>query len=400
MIDQAVAELEPLTSVTIACGLLGKPRATLYRQRNPVPKPERPPAPRPAHPAALSLAEREQLLAVPDGRRFADKSPAQAWAILLDEGTYLASVSTMYRVLRAEGQVRERRAQAAHPPRVRPELVATGPSQVWSWDITKLKGPWRGIWFDLYVMLDIFSRKAIWQEVHATENGDLAKEFITNAIAANGGIAPGGVHAGNGTSMTSKTVTDLLSDLKISRTRSRPHVSNDNPYSEAQFKTLKYCPAFPGSFEALYQARDFCDVFFDYYNAPPGRSGPAASRPSTRPTPPARSASRASARTHPSCPPRSGSTSLARPSRPRRRHKQTQPPDVSFSLTGSAAVRVPRPAEGAIASIERRGARKPVHAYPCVPLDATAPNRRRTRQQTARPVLLRGASCQARAWRL
>ncbi len=112
--------------------------------------------------------------------------------------------------------------------------MATGPSQVWSWDITKLKGPWRGIWLDLYVMLDIFSRKAIWQEVHATENADLATTFIENAIAANSGIAPGGIHAGNGTSMTSKTVTDLLADLKISRSHSRPHVSNDNPYSEAQ----------------------------------------------------------------------------------------------------------------------------------------------------------------------
>jgi len=273
VIDQALAELEPLTSVTIACGLLGKPRATLYRHRNPAPKPERPPASRPAHPAALSPAERTQLLAVLDGQRFAGKSPAQAWAILLDEGTYLASVSTMYRVLRAEGQVRERRAQAAHPPKVRPELVATGPSQVWSWDITKLKGPWRGIWLDLYVMLDIFSRKAIWQEVHTTENAVLAAEFITNAIAANRGIAPGGIHADNGTSMTSKTVTDLLSDLKISRSHSRPHVSNDNPYSEAQFKTLKYCPAFPGSFETLGQARDFCDIFFAYYNNEHRHSG-------------------------------------------------------------------------------------------------------------------------------
>jgi putative transposase len=251
VISQAVAELEPLLPVKAACELVGQPRSTLYRQRNPRPQAERQPPRVARHPAALSPGERDQLLAVLDSQRFADKSPAQAWAILLDEGTYLASVSTMYRVLRAEGQVRERRAQAAHPPRVRPELVATGPSQVWSWDITKLKGPWRGIWLDLYVMLDIFSRKAIWQEVHATENGDLASEFITNAIAANGGTAPGGIHADNGTSMTSKTVTDLLSDLKISRSHSRPHVSNDNPFSEAQFKTLKYCPAFPGSFETL-----------------------------------------------------------------------------------------------------------------------------------------------------
>ena len=160
MISQAVAELEHLLPVKAACELVGQPRSTLYRLRNPRPQKERQP-PQVAHPAALSSAERAQLLAVLDGQRFADKSPAQVWAILLDEGTYLASVSTMYRVLRAEGQVRERRAQAAHPPRVRPELVATGPSQVWSWDITKLKGPWRGIWFDLYVMLDIFSRKAI-----------------------------------------------------------------------------------------------------------------------------------------------------------------------------------------------------------------------------------------------
>jgi putative transposase len=272
VISQARAELESLTSVTAACGMLGISRATLYRQRHPRPRPERQAA-RPAHPAALSAGERAELLAVLDGERLADKSPAQAWAILLDEGTYLASVSTMYRVLRAEGQVRERRAQATHPPRVRPELVATGPSQVWSWDITKLRGPWRGIWFDLYVMLDIFSRKAIWWEAHAAENAALAAGFIENAITFNGGIAPVTVHADNGTSMTSKTVTDLLADLKISRSHSRPHVSNDNPFSEAQFKTLKYCPVFPGSFETLHQARGFCDVFFPYYNNEHRHSG-------------------------------------------------------------------------------------------------------------------------------
>jgi putative transposase len=273
VIDQAFAGLEPLIPVTKACALLGKARATLYRQRNPVPKPGKPPVPRPAHPAALTAAERAGLLAVLDGERFTDKSPAQVWAILLDEGTYLASISTMYRVLRADGQVSERRAQAAHPARVRPELVADGPSQVWSWDITKLKGPWRGTYFDLYVMLDIFSRKAVGWEVHATENGGLAAAFIENAIAGNAGIAPGAIHADNGTSMTSKTVTQMLADLKISRTHSRPHVSNDNPYSEAQFKTLKYCPAFPGSFESIHDARTFCDVFFTYYNHEHRHSG-------------------------------------------------------------------------------------------------------------------------------
>ncbi len=144
MISQAVAELGPLLPVTAACELVGQPRSTLYRRRNPRPgREEKQALPRPAHPAALSPAERAQLLAVLDGQRFADKSPAQVRAILLDEGTYLASVSTMYRVLRAEGQVRERRAQAAHPPRVRPELVATGPSQVWSWEAGHLARPVR-----------------------------------------------------------------------------------------------------------------------------------------------------------------------------------------------------------------------------------------------------------------
>jgi putative transposase len=273
VIDEAVAELEPLTSAITACRLLGKSRATLYRQRNPAPVPERFRGPRAPHPAALSPAERDALLAVLNAERFADKSPAQAWAILLDEGAYLASISTMYRVLRAEGQVRERRAQAAHPPRARPELMADGPDQVWSWDITKLKGPWRGIWFDLYVMLDIFSRKAMRWEVHATENAALAAAFIDNAIAANSGTAPRFIHADRGTSMTSKPVAALLADLHITQSHSRPRVSNDNPYSEAQFKTLKYCPAFPGRFGSLHDARAFCDVFFTYYNNEHRHSG-------------------------------------------------------------------------------------------------------------------------------
>ena len=262
MIDTALAELEPLTSAKTACRLLGKSRATLYRQRNPAPAADKLAGSRAPHPAALSPAERDALLAALNQDRLADKSPAQAWAILLDEGTYLASISTMYRVLREHGQVRERRAQAAHPPRARPELMADGPGQVWSWDITKLKGPWRGIWFDLYVMLDIFSRKAMRWEVHATENAGLATAFIENAITASSGVAPRFIHADRGTSMTSKPVAALLADLRITQSHSRPRVSNDNPYSEAQFKTLKYCPAFPGRFGSLHDARAFCNVFF------------------------------------------------------------------------------------------------------------------------------------------
>ena len=214
--------------------MLGKSRATLHRQRNPAPAAEKAPGgPRAPHPAALTAAEQAALLAVLDSERFADKSPAQVWAILLDEGLYLASVRTMYRVLTLAEQVRERRAQAQHPPRVRPELVADGPDQVWTWDITKLKGPWRGTYFDLYLMIDIFSRKAIHQEVHYGEDGVLASAFMRHAIAASGGTMPRYIHADNGTSMTSKNVATLLSDLNITRSHSRPHVSDDNPYSEA-----------------------------------------------------------------------------------------------------------------------------------------------------------------------
>lgn len=260
--------------MTRACELLGKSRATLHRQRHPKPPEEKAPAaPREPHPSALTAGEQQQVLAELNSPRFADKSPSQVYAILLDEGTFLASVSTMYRLLRADDQVRERRAQATHPPRVRPELVATGPDQVWTWDITKLKGPWKGTYFDLYVMLDIFSRKAIHHETHVTENGELAREFMNNAISYNGGIRPAYIHADNGTSMTSKNVSDLLSDLQITRSHSRPHVSNDNPFSEAAFKTLKYCPVFPGRFDTLESGRRFTDLFFTYYNTEHRHSG-------------------------------------------------------------------------------------------------------------------------------
>jgi len=223
--------------VKTACELLGKSRATLYRKKNPGPPPaeeKEAGKPRAPHPAALSEGERREVLEALDSDRFADKSPAQVWAILIDEGCYLCSIRTMYRVLAAAGQDGgDRRPQASHPPRVRPELVAGGPDQVWTWDITKLKGPWKGTYFDLYVMIDIFSRKAVHWEVHYGENGDLAKAFIGNTIKANGGARPKYIHADNGTSMTSKTVAQLLSDLHVAKSHSRPHVSNDNPYSEA-----------------------------------------------------------------------------------------------------------------------------------------------------------------------
>jgi putative transposase len=239
----------------------------LWRTENPrPPRPGKQARERAPHPAALSDEERGQVLDILDSDRFADKSPAQAWAVLLDEGRYYCSIRTMYRILASRDEVRERRAQAAHPPRVRPELVADSPDQVWTWDITKLKSEWRGVYFDLYVMIDIFSRKAVHWEVHSGESGDLAKEFIKNAIIASSGARPDYIHADNGTSMKSKPVADLLSDLRITQSHSRPHVSNDNPYSEAQFKTLKYCPVFPGKFASLGEAYGFCDLFFSYYN--------------------------------------------------------------------------------------------------------------------------------------
>lgn len=232
------------------------------------------PAPVPGvQPNSLSIEERRDILAVLNSPQFMDKSPEQVWAIQLDHGVYLGSVSTMYRLLRSDRQVRERRAQATHPARVRPELVACGPNEVWSWDITKLKGPVRGTYFDLYAMLDIFSRQAMHWEVHSTENGDLAKDFLDNAVTLNGGAAPRTIHSDNGTSMTSKTVAALLSDLHIDRSLSRPHVSNDNPYSEALFKTVKYCPAFPDLFTSIYDARDFMGRFFRYYNTEHRHSG-------------------------------------------------------------------------------------------------------------------------------
>ncbi len=184
-------------------------------------------------------------------------------------------------LLRERGTSGERRAQAAHPAKKKPELLAAGPDQVWSWDITKLKGPAPGIWYLLYVILDIYSRKVIHWEIWPTETGALAKEFIEHAIAANDGIKPRAVHADRGTSMTSNTVAGLYAKLNIAQSHSRPHVSDGNPCSEAQFKTLKYCPAFPGQFGSIQDANVFCDAFFTYYNTEHRHSGIAMHTPAS-----------------------------------------------------------------------------------------------------------------------
>ena len=273
MITPLVEELASHTDVKTACALLGRPRGSHYRAqaRATAPRPAREPAPHPAPRNALTDAERAQVLGVLTSDRFVDKSVAQAWATLLDEGTYLCSMSTMHRILRAHGAAGERRAQATHPARTRPELVATTPGQVWSWDITKLRGPVRGLYYDLYVVLDIFSRFVVAWTVAAREDSEIAKEMLAQAMGVHG--IPEAVHADRGSSMTSKPVAQLLLDLGVARSHSRPHVSNDNPYSEAAFKTLKYAPVFPDRFGSLADARAFGEQFFTYYNHEHRHSG-------------------------------------------------------------------------------------------------------------------------------
>lgn len=272
MIDEHFDDLAKVTCTRRATGLLGRSRATHYRHRR-GPK-LGPPAPRPAPANALSEAERQRVLAVLRSPEFCDLAPAQIWARLLDDGIWLCSISTMYRLLAVAGENRERRRQRTHPAKKKPELIATAPNQVWSWDITKLRGPTRGVYYELFVIIDIYSRYVIAWCVAAAETGELAKEFIDTAIAGQG-IEAGQLtlHADRGTSMTSKPVAQLLVDLGVARSHSRPHVSNDNPYSEAGFKTLKYCPAFPGSFGSIHDARRFCEMFFAYYNHEHRHSG-------------------------------------------------------------------------------------------------------------------------------
>jgi putative transposase len=199
--------------------------------------------------------------------RFADLAPAEAWAILLDEGIYLGSVSTFYRVLRQAGESRERRAQATHPAAVKPELAAAASNQVWSWDITKLHGPAKWTYYHLYVVLDIYSRYAVGWMVASRESAVLAQKLIAGTCAKQG-ISRGqlAIHADRGSSMTSRPVALLLAGLGVTQSHSRPHVSNDNPYSEAQFKTLKYRPGFPARFASIEDARAHCQDFFRWYN--------------------------------------------------------------------------------------------------------------------------------------
>ncbi|HEX3567390.1 MAG TPA: IS3 family transposase, partial [Acidimicrobiales bacterium] len=271
IIDASVEELAPVVGRKRACAVLGRSRASHYRAR----RPPRcgPPAPKRSH-RALCPAEADAIVETLNEERFCDKAPAQVWATLLDEGTYLASVSTMYRLLRERAQVRERRAQARRPALVRPELVATRPNEVWSWDITKLAGPYKWTWFQLYTILDVYSRYVVAWLVAPRESATLAEQLIADAIFRH--QVPDGqltLHADRGSSMTSRTVSQLLADLGVLQSHSRRHQSNDNPYSESQFKTLKYSPGFPKRFANIASARSFCGSFFEHYNNEHRHSG-------------------------------------------------------------------------------------------------------------------------------
>jgi putative transposase len=214
------------------------------------------------------------VLAVLRSDEFCDLAPAQVWARLLDEGRYLCSISTMYRLLATAGENRERRRQRTHPAKKKPELIARRPLQVWSWDITKLRGPKPGEYFELYVIIDIYSRYVVGWLVAEAETGELAADFIETTLTTQDVTRDQlTLHTDRGTSMTSKPVSQLLVDLGVTRSHSRPHVSNDNPYSEAAFKTLKYCPAFPTNFGSIQDARTFCAAFFEYYNHEHRHSG-------------------------------------------------------------------------------------------------------------------------------
>jgi putative transposase len=265
VIDVHLDDLAAATSLKQACALLGASRATHYRRRRP--PLAGPPAPRPAPPNTLTEQERQHVLTVLRSGEYCDLAPAQVWARLLDDGIYLCSISTMYRLLAVVGENRERRRQRTHPAKKKPELIATAANQVWSWDITKLQGPTRGVYYELFVIIDIFSRYVVGWMVSPAETGELAEAFIADTLARHGIDRDQlTLHADRGTSMTSKPVAQLLVDLGVARSHSRPHVSNDNPFSEANFKTLKYCPAFPGRFGSIEDARAFCAAFFDHYN--------------------------------------------------------------------------------------------------------------------------------------
>jgi len=273
MIRATVEELTPIVGTRPACRAVGASPATVYRHRRP--PASRPPRPRPTPARALSGDERETVLAELHSERFVDCSPAQVYATLLDEGQYLCSERTMYRLLAARhGGVRERRDQLTHPAYAKPELLAERPNELWSWDVSKLLGPAKWSYFYLYVILDVFSRYVVGWTVQERETAAIASALLAQAVEQQ--QIPEGtltVHADRGAPQRAKPVAFLLADLGVTKTHSRPYTSSDNPYSEAHFKTLKYRPGFPDRFTSLLEAREHCRGFFHWYNHAHRHSG-------------------------------------------------------------------------------------------------------------------------------
>ena len=263
---QVAEQLGQSIGVLAACQALKVPRSSLYRSRqvdasgSELAEPAK-------SPRALSQAEKETILQLLNGERFQDLAPREVYATLIDEGIYLCSYRTMYRILTENAEVRERRNQLRHPNYIKPELLATQPNQLWSWDITKLLGPATWTYYYLYDIMDVFSRYVVGWMIAERESASLAKELIAETCARQG-IVPSQltIHADRGSSMTSKSVALLMADLGVTKTHSRPHVSNDNPYSEAQFKTLKYQPDYPDRFGCQQDARSWAKDFFQWYN--------------------------------------------------------------------------------------------------------------------------------------
>ena len=266
MVD-TVEELANKTSMRTACTMMGVPRSSIYRLRRPKPEKAEATSSRPASPRGLSTEEREQVRDILNSEEHQDKSPRAVYAHLLDEGRYLCHWRTMYRILEAFEEVRERRNQVRRPEYTKPELLATAPNQLWSWDITKLRGPATWTYYYLYVMLDVFSRYVVGWLLAERESAALAQE-LTLAACSKQQIQPGQltIHADRGSPMIAKSMALLMSDLGVGKSHSRPYVSDDNPFSEAQFRTLKYSPTYPDRFGSLPDARTWCAGFFTWYN--------------------------------------------------------------------------------------------------------------------------------------
>lgn len=266
----ATENLAGAIGVVPACESMGVARSSLYYQRRETQEPK----PRPKPERALTDGERQKVLDELHCDRFVDKSPGEVWATLLDEGVYLCSERTMYRILADNEEVKERRNQLKHPEYTKPELLAEGPNEVWSWDITKLRGPVKWTYFYLYVILDIFSRYVVGWMVASRETAGLAQKLIRESCKKQA-IDPGqlSIHADRGSPMIAKTTAQLFVTLGINKSHNRPHVSDDNPYSESQFKTLKYRPGFPDRFGSLQDSVAFCRSFFRWYNTEHRHSG-------------------------------------------------------------------------------------------------------------------------------